>query len=72
MEVFDIETTLQLEKRMSVYKKLIYETSILVERFWVKLSKSEFTIIELQNLGVNIADNYLHLKVMFEEMMELS
>jgi hypothetical protein len=34
-KVFDLENVLQMETEIKYYKKLIFETTILVERFWI-------------------------------------
>jgi hypothetical protein len=42
----------------------------MVENFWVTLSKKEYQIKELINLGSKIVDNYIILKKDYDEMMQ--
>mmetsp|Transcript_42697 Transcript_42697/g.41013 ORF Transcript_42697/g.41013 Transcript_42697/m.41013 type:complete len:100 (-) Transcript_42697:3017-3316(-) len=57
---------------MQQYQKLIEETSILVERFWYKLSRNGFQLTEIQGIGSSIVDNYLKVKDKYDELIELN
>lgn len=41
-----------------------------MERFWFMLSKEKLDVIELQNLGGLIVNNYFKIKNLFEEILE--
>ena len=41
-EVFDIDQAIIVDRNFQEYKKLIYETTILVEKFWMNLKKVDF------------------------------
>lgn len=63
---------MRIEKNFSHFKKLVYETSILVERFWLDLRKTDFAIIEVMEIGKTIVDNYLILKSIYEMVITVN
>lgn len=63
---------MRIEKNFSHFKKLVYETSILVERFWLDLRKTDFAIIEIMGIGKTIVDNYLILKSIYEMVITVN
>ena len=69
-EIFDIDAALIIDKNFQQYKKTVYETSILVEKFWLNLRRSDFDIKEVMEIGKTIVDNYLVAKRLYEVVIE--
>jgi len=69
-EIFDIDAALIIGKNFQRYKKTVYETSILVEKFWLNLRRSDFDIKEVTEIGKTIVDNYLVAKRLYEIVIE--
>ena len=65
-DIFDIDLAIDVDSKFQEYKKLVYETTMLVDRFWNKLSSKDYIILELINLGTNIVDHYLDTKEYFD------
>jgi hypothetical protein len=47
VEKIDVNEVWIIETNFNVYSKLIFEATILVETFWIMLSKQSFQILEL-------------------------
>ena len=61
-DIFDIDLAIDVDQRFQKYTKLVYETTMIVDRFWVKLSEKDYLVLDLINLGASIVDNYLKTK----------
>ena len=66
---FDIDTALRVEYNFEEYKRLIYETSVIVECFWSTLAKKEFMMRDLLELGVRIVDSYFEIKELYQTII---
>lgn len=59
---------MQVDTLLSEYKLMIEKTSLLVQRFWLGLSKTDFMITDQIEVGVKIVDNYLEVKSLYESI----
>ena len=61
-EIFDIDKAIDVDKKFTEYKSLVYNTTLIVDRFWIELSKKDYSIIDTIKIGNNIVDEYLKIK----------
>eukprot|EP00347_Sterkiella_histriomuscorum_P023574 403334120 len=67
----DVDRQIQVEHTFIDYKRLLYESTIQVERFWSTLSKVDYEISEIIKIGQKIVDNYLLTKNLYDEMIDM-
>ncbi|CDW85117.1 pas domain s-box family protein [Stylonychia lemnae] len=67
-DMFDIDKSINLEREFQEYKKVVQDTTILVERFWRTLTKSDYEIGTLLHLGQKIVDSYLQTKKLYDSI----
>jgi hypothetical protein len=51
------------------YKRLVFETALHAENFWINLAKKDYLITEVLNIGDLIVDNYLQVKDLYERII---
>ncbi|CDW85118.1 pas domain s-box family protein [Stylonychia lemnae] len=69
-ELIDVDSTLFIDANFQEYKRLIYETTNLVEKFWQDLKKNDYQMRKIINVGKLIVDNFLMLKEIYECILE--
>lgn len=69
-EVFDIDLAIDIDTQFLLYKRQLHETTILLDRFWLELSKKDYQVEELIGIGRGVVEGYLQTKGTFDYIVD--
>eukprot|EP00347_Sterkiella_histriomuscorum_P010786 403374925 len=69
-DVFNADKALIVDYNFQDYKRMIVETTILVEKFWFDLRRQDFDMRQIIQIGKRIVDNFLVIKKLYEIVIE--